>query len=211
MDSTPRKAGRPKDPVPRATLLELASRAFAARGYAGASMARIAESAGIRKSSLFHHFSSKEALYDEVFSVTMDGFDELLARTLAVTGPFPERLDRLTVALTEHLATHPTVARLLMRELASGGVVLDRPGRARVETTLRATVALFEAAMEAGEMPRQDGAHLVLTLVGLHLTAFAAPDVSAALLGGDLTDAAVANRRARAVQQQVRRLCGLQE
>ena len=207
-NSTPRKSGRPRDPVPRTTLIEVASEAFAARGYAGASLSQIADAAGIRKASLFHHFESKDALYDEVFSVTMDDFDGLLARTLAVPGPFLERLDRLTIELTEHLGSNPTTARLLMRELASGGEVLNRPGRARVEATLRATVDLFEAAMVAGQMPQQDGAHLVLTLVGLHLTAFAAPDVSASLLGGALTSHEMAAQRADSVQQHVRRLCG---
>ena len=62
-DSPPRSVGRPKNPVSRQFLLEKAREAFAQEGFAGASMGDIAQRAGLRKSSLFHHFPSKEALY----------------------------------------------------------------------------------------------------------------------------------------------------
>jgi TetR/AcrR family transcriptional regulator, cholesterol catabolism regulator len=50
----------------REQLLEVASELFATRGYAATTMRDIAEAAGILAGSIYHHFSSKEALLDEI-------------------------------------------------------------------------------------------------------------------------------------------------
>ena len=50
----------------RDSIVDEATRLFAERGYAGASMADLAERVGLRKASLFHHFPSKELLYAAV-------------------------------------------------------------------------------------------------------------------------------------------------
>lgn len=203
-----RGPGRPSNPVARETLLAIARDAFAERGYSGASMSVIAERAGIRKSSLFHHFSTKDALYDEVFASVLDELGLLLGEAIAPGRPFVERLDRLGDALTRHLGAKPAVARLLLREFTSRGPVLDRPGRARIEGTLAATSAFLEGGMVEGVIPRQDPAHLAMSVVGLHLVHFAAPEVSGSLVGGDVFDPSHVEARRRAVQEQVRRLCG---
>jgi len=67
MSTSRRRPGRPSNPVSRDQLIRLARQIFAQHGYAGASMSRIAEGAGIRKSSLFHHFATKEALYEKLW------------------------------------------------------------------------------------------------------------------------------------------------
>ena len=204
-----RRPGRPVDPIPRERLLESAAEAFAELGYVGASMSKIAARVGMRKSSLFHHFASKDALYDEVFSTVLDGLDALLASALATPGGFELQLDRLSEALTEHLGENPAVARLLLRELTSRGPVLDRPGRARIQTSLAATAAFLETGMTSGVIARQDPAHLALSVVGMHLTWFAAPEVSSAVTGLDVFDPRAVSERTAAISVQVRRMCGI--
>jgi AcrR family transcriptional regulator len=50
----------------RALVLEAASEVFAERGYLGASIARIAEQAGISPPVIYRHFGSKKELYVEL-------------------------------------------------------------------------------------------------------------------------------------------------
>jgi AcrR family transcriptional regulator len=55
------------DPSERvAQILEQSARIFASKGYGGTSMRDIAESCGISKSLLYHHFTSKDELYTRV-------------------------------------------------------------------------------------------------------------------------------------------------
>ena len=52
---------------------------FAIAGYTGTSIQRIAELAGLSKSSVLYHFTSKEALLEAAVSPAIDRLDELLS------------------------------------------------------------------------------------------------------------------------------------
>src|SRR5580704_16355663 len=50
----------------RAQLIAIGTRLFAARGYEGTSVEAVLQEAGVSRGSLYHHFSSKEALFEAV-------------------------------------------------------------------------------------------------------------------------------------------------
>jgi AcrR family transcriptional regulator len=59
----PRRAGST-----RSALLDSALDAFAAKGYAGASIREITRAVGVRESAFYAHFPSKRAVYEELFA-----------------------------------------------------------------------------------------------------------------------------------------------
>jgi len=54
---------------------------FATAGYAGTSIGRIAEIAGLSKSSVLYHFASKETLLDAAIAPAIDRLEHILERT----------------------------------------------------------------------------------------------------------------------------------
>ncbi len=57
---------RKKGKKTREKILKVATKLFAKYGFAGTSMDDIADRVGIRKASLYHHFSSKQEIYEEL-------------------------------------------------------------------------------------------------------------------------------------------------
>jgi AcrR family transcriptional regulator len=83
-------AGQPA--TRRDELLELAATMFAERGLRATTVRDIADSAGILSGSLYHHFSSKEEMVDEV----LRGFlDWLFERYEQIVAEEPNPLERL--------------------------------------------------------------------------------------------------------------------
>ena len=79
----------------RNQILAIAARLFASQGYAATTVRDIADEAGILSGSLYHHFSSKEAIFQEILRSFIDS---LIAQNEAViaqsNGPL-ESLDGL--------------------------------------------------------------------------------------------------------------------
>jgi AcrR family transcriptional regulator len=76
----------------RDELLELAATMFAERGLKATTVRDIADSAGILSGSLYHHFSSKEQMVDEVLRNFLDW---LFARYQEIIDSEPNPLERL--------------------------------------------------------------------------------------------------------------------
>jgi AcrR family transcriptional regulator len=91
----------------RERILHEASNMFASRGYHGTSTREIARAVGIRQPSLFHHFTSKEAILQALLSFDLDEavpFAEAVARGPA---PAPLRLYRYLHHDVLHLTGSP--------------------------------------------------------------------------------------------------------
>src|SRR6186997_1138944 len=74
---TKRKRTRGADGGSRAWIFRAACAEFAARGFAGANVDRIAAAAGVNKAMIYYHFKSKAALYREILN---DMFAAVAAR-----------------------------------------------------------------------------------------------------------------------------------
>lgn len=207
--ATPRRAGRPRNPVPRERLLEVARDAFAELGYAGASMSEIAGRADIRKSSLFHHFATKDALYLEAVGATLAPLGVLVVEAATGEGSFGERLDRLGEAVSNYLGSHRQAARLLVREVLDRGPFVAGEGRGAVQALLQTIRDFLAQGMADGLIPRRDPDHLTLTIIATHLFYFAAEPLVEGLSGRDLFDGAAVRQRREAVLSQIRALVGL--
>jgi len=118
----------------RRRVLAAAVEEFARSSYAGASTNRIAQRARVAKGLIFHHFGSKQALYEAAL-------EEAWALILApIEEPLPaDPYQRLEAALMEQLRrlhAYPEHARLVGRLLGQSARILGGPFRARLEERL---------------------------------------------------------------------------
>jgi AcrR family transcriptional regulator len=74
----------------RGELVKAAKELFAARGYAGTSIEDVLARVGVSKGALYHHFPSKEALFQAVFE---ENEQELLDQVMAVTRGLADPLE----------------------------------------------------------------------------------------------------------------------
>lgn len=112
--------GSPPPRSTRDTILDVAERHFAERGFAGASVRDMAADAGLKnQASLYHHFDNKRALYEAVLSRGLAPITELVTASGRIdTSVAPGSIERLTVFLDpviDSLAAQPYLPRLLQR------------------------------------------------------------------------------------------------
>ena len=173
-------------------------------------MGDIAARAGIRKSSLFHHFATKDELYREALSGILAELGTHVKQALDGDGPILERMAKSNRAVQLYLGGHPVAARLLLREFVDGGNAIAAAGEA-ADGILRASQALLEQGMAEGIIPRQDARHLVISTAGIHILFFALPELTSRLFGGDVFQPALVDDRCEAALLHVQRVLGTKQ
>ncbi|MCX5740542.1 MAG: TetR/AcrR family transcriptional regulator [Proteobacteria bacterium] len=174
----------------RAKILEVAEAEFAAEGYAGAHLQKIAEQVGVRKTALYYYFDSKAALYGAVLESILEDLDRVVAAALETSETPEHQLEELVTRFNAMLAEKPNCARILLR------VFVDRPPglTATLLPTLTRVIgrvmSCHRRGVDAGTFHRISTRHFFLSSFGLMLFPFglmlfhyAAPAFSAAVLG----------------------------
>ena len=104
----------------RASILDAAETRFAERGFSATRLEDVAEAVGIRRASIVYHFRDKRELYETVLAGVLEGFRERLQAALAPPGPLLARIEAGVGAWLDYVGARPSLARLLLREVADG-------------------------------------------------------------------------------------------
>jgi TetR/AcrR family transcriptional regulator len=185
----------------REKILEVAEALFARRGFSGVGLREVAETAGLGKSSLFHHFKSKAELYFAVLERVMQRIDARLQPVLAAPGSPVQRLDSAIDALIDALVEQPTSARLLLRSLfedddfSADPLAVADPAGDILAGLIAQLDGLLRAGVEAGVFREVSTAHTVQTLIGATVYHFASGDFGETLIGAPLLSSGQVRRR----------------
>lgn len=87
----------------REKILSEAAALFASKGYAESGLREIAEMAGVRSSSVYHHFACKEDIYEAIIRIAIDAISAAVSAELArlPVGATPRM--RVEAAIAGHL------------------------------------------------------------------------------------------------------------
>ncbi|WP_159501183.1 TetR/AcrR family transcriptional regulator [Microbacterium sp. 18062] len=153
----------------RERILNDARALFASEGYADTSMRTIAERVGVSKSSLFHHFASKE----DLLRAMLVARDAEIARraTRSPVSSAAAMLHDLPIGAADNAAEAPGLIEVYC-VLSSEAVAARHPAHdyfaERVRGSLETFTALFRAAADEGALPaHRDPAHEAAWLVAL--------------------------------------------
>ena len=187
-----------------------ASRLFAEKGYGGLTMGELATRLGLRKASLFHHFATKDALYERVLGSLVETFQAVVLEAIASPAPPLDRLDVLTDALIAALGQHPYAARLLVGEAVHGGPLMSNILGRRIDDVLGAARDFVRAGQREGCFDRQlDPTHVVLTVVGALFLPFAIEATVERFAGTAPAHPAFVGARTVAIREQLRQMLGV--
>lgn len=109
----------------KARLRAAAAAEFAARGFAGATVDRIAARARVTKAMVYYHFASKAALYREILRDLFGAVASGVAAVRATGGSPTEQLTGFIRAINETALAEPNFPPMWLREVADGGRHLD--------------------------------------------------------------------------------------
>lgn len=141
---------------------------LAEHGYQQASLALIAEAAGVSKGLIWHYFSDRDTLMEQVAIATADLLRDRVADDIDLTAPVPAVIDAAIHRAADLGRTHPAELRAvgqIVQNLrgADGSLLLDHT---YYEQTYLAQERLFRRGQDEGSLRAFDTRVMAVTYQG---------------------------------------------
>jgi TetR/AcrR family transcriptional regulator len=111
----------------REQITALAIELIAEHGYAGTSLAKIAEAAGLSNAAVLYHFGSKNVVLESAYGKVITDLAESVSTAMAGAPSARDSIDAYVRSLVGFMVSNPTYLRLLVEVLTTGD--LGRPGQ----------------------------------------------------------------------------------
>jgi TetR/AcrR family transcriptional regulator len=109
----------------RERLLAAAAREFAARGYDGTRVDRIAHAARLNKAMIYYHFKSKAGLYRTLVRGVFEAVLAAATEVAAAEAQPPDKMRRFVRSVAEVASRQPHFPSLWLREFSGGATHID--------------------------------------------------------------------------------------
>lgn len=158
----PRRTPAPS-PDSRERVLAAAGAEFAARGFDGAKVDRIAARARVNKAMIYYHFKNKAALYREILVDVFRTIADAVATSVTPGAP-DAQLRQFIHTVAAQATTRPHFATMWLREMADGGVHIDGPIVVELRRVMTVLARVIDDGTRAG---RFTPAHPLVTQLGI--------------------------------------------
>lgn len=169
----PSAPSRPAREDTRSRLLKAGVEVLERGGYASASVAAIAESAGVATGTLYRHFASKAELFVELFRTIGDAELAAMRDAAAERRTASTELDAVIATFAGRALSRPRLAWALVYEPLDAAVDAER---VRYRRAYACRMAEFvRERVESGELPDQDPDTTAAALIGGIVEALVSP------------------------------------
>jgi len=103
----------------RERILKAAQEAFAKKGFNGVSMEEIAKAAGVKKALIYYYFPSKENLFEEVWTRTIDEIEESLFKEVENEKSYMRKLKKFLRSYIDFVTNKTVLMELIEKEGSS--------------------------------------------------------------------------------------------
>ena len=190
----PRTRSSADAPGTRQRLLTAAAAEFAARGFAGASVDRIARAARVNKAMIYYHFTSKAALYREILRDMFAAVDVRVHATLASPAAPAEKLRAFVEAIALEAEARPHFPPIWFREIAEQGAHLDDATTTHIGNVVKSLGGIIREGVAARQFTPVNPVIVHAGIVGPLLLYFASAKMRRRLERGGVKGAAQFSR-----------------
>jgi AcrR family transcriptional regulator len=150
-------------------LLTTAIELFAENGFHGTSVDTIVNTAGVNKRMVYHHFGSKERLYQAVITEVYENLSALEIQALEKSNTFQENLTQIITLYCDFLDQNPHFTRILQWEnLNKGKGIESTDPKLLKNPILEALEKELNKARKTNQIRQDlDAKHLLISLIGL--------------------------------------------
>jgi AcrR family transcriptional regulator len=163
----------PRGEDTRSRLLRAGVEVLDAGGYGSASVAAIAERAGVATGTLYRHFASKADLFVELFRAIGDAELAAMQDAASTTRSAGDELDAVIATFAGRAMSRPRLAWALVYEPIDPAVDVERTRYRRAYA--RRMARFVRECVERGELPDQDPDTTAAALIGGIVEALISP------------------------------------
>jgi AcrR family transcriptional regulator len=160
-------------------IMETARKHFVKNGFTGARMQEIADEAGINKAMLHYYFRSKEKLYHEIVSQTLDTIIPMIVEAFSKRVEFWDRVENIVDTYIRTFLKQPDIPFFIMSELSQKRerFVEEIKKRAHFIPAIHEFIQQINEEVEKGRIKPIAAHHLLLNILGMIVFPFMAKPV----------------------------------
>jgi TetR/AcrR family transcriptional regulator len=178
----------------RERLFAAAATEFAARGFAGTSVDRIATAAGLNKAMIYYHFTSKAALYRDILREMFEAVARRVSDTARSSADPADKIRAFVAAIAVEADARPHFPPIWFREIAEGGAHLDSATVTHIATVVKTLGVILEEGVAAKRFRPVNPVLVHAGIVGPLLLYFASAGVRRRLERGGVQGAGAFDR-----------------
>lgn len=154
-------------------ILISAEKVFAQKGYDGAGMREIADTAKVNKAMLFYYFKSKEKLYFAIIAEAHKEMNEKISEVVNLAVSAGEKIKKLAKIFTNLLFRRQDLFKIALREMAEFKENLRHSGREHVMSTIEGMAKIINEGIKNKEFREIDPLTATMAFFGFIKTLFA--------------------------------------